>query len=158
MKYRGASAATAVTVQVDLAELLCPSDAVIKLKRININQATDFQDAQEQGYSVLVKHGNGAVTSGSGGSSVTPAPVETGQPASGATMEVFNTTKMVVGAGTLVTTGSYSWLNRIAFDYPYLEGYEPTISPGNRLTVELGTTPPDSETMAITLEWDEIGG
>lgn len=152
--YSLSFAAVAVTVQQDFFEITAPSDCVVALHSFELTQSTDVGDAAAEGLQVLVKRG--ATTSGSGGSTPTAAPLEFGFPAAGSTCETNNTTKAV--SGTIATLYASNWIIQQPFLYlppPELRFH---LSPSQRLTVELGTTPADSITCSGTLWFEEIGG
>ena len=156
--YKASFSNIAVTALQDLFEILAPSDAVVKVHRIHIGQTSDFGDAQEEILRVETVRGVGAVTSGSGGSAVTPSINESGDPAFGGTVERNNTTRLAAGSGTLTTLEQFTWNVRIPFDLVYTPEERPTISPGNYWTVSLPTNPIDSITMSGEVVFEEIGG
>jgi hypothetical protein len=157
MHYTGSSGAVAFTTAKDFIELLCPSDAVLVIKKIVLSQQTEFGDAQEEQLRITVKRFEGTVTSGSGGSTPTPTPVEKGMPASGSTLEADNTTVAVVGSGAIKTLAERSWNVRVEEEITPLEGERWVISPGDRLVVSV-SVPADSITGSCYVLWDEIGG
>lgn len=156
-KYTAFFEGVAVTAQQDFFEILAPSDAVIVLHDIDLSQTTEFGDAAEEQLLIRMVRGVGAVTSGNG-TSATVNPIEDGDTATGATVEKNGTTKMVVGSGTLEQLAAWAWNVRIPFVKIFTPETRPVISPGNRLTIELATTPADSITMNGTITFEEIGG
>jgi hypothetical protein len=153
--YTAVFNAVAVTAQQDFFELVAPSDAVVKVHRILITQSTEVGDAAEEGLNVLIKRG--ATTSGSGGGTPpTPQPTEFGFPAAGSTVEINNTTK--ASAGTIQTLWAENWNIRTPYEWLPTPECQLFLSPSQRLTVELATTPADSITMSGTLVFEEIGG
>lgn len=154
MLYTAQFNGVAVTAQQDLFELTAPSDCIVVVHQILLAQTTEVGDAQEEGLSILVKRG--ATTSGSGGSAPTPAPLEFGWAAAGSAVEVNNTTK--ASAGTIVTLHADAWNVRSSLLILPTPELRIVLSPSQRLTVELATTPADSITMNGTLYFEEIGG
>ena len=142
-----------VTAQQDLFELVGASDSVVKIHEIGLSQSTEIGDAMEEGLSILLK--SGASTSGSGGSTPTPVPVEIGDSAFGGTTEANNTTK--ASTGTIVTKYAWNWNIRMPFQQIFTPETRPVVTPGTRLTLELGTTPADSITMSGYMVFEEIG-
>lgn len=140
--------------QQDLLEIVAPSDAVVVLHQLVLSQSSDVGDAAEEGLSILFKRG--ATTSGSGGTSVTPVPLETGSPAAGSTVEANNTSK--ASAGTIVTLHAENWNVRSPFVWLPPPECRIVLSPGQRMTVELGTNPADALTCSATLYFEELGG
>jgi len=143
-----------VTAQQDLFELTGPTDAVTIIHQIVLSQTTEVGDAQEEGLAILLKRGQ--TTSGSGGTTPTPTPLETGSAAYGGVTEVNNTTK--ASAGTIVTTHAEAWNVRGPWVYLPTPEARPIMGPSTRFTVELGTTPADAITMHGTLLFEEVGG
>jgi hypothetical protein len=147
----------AVTAQQDFFEVLAATGKPVVITKIELEQTTETGDAQEEGLSILFKRGAGSVTSGSGGSSPTPTPADVDDSAAGATVEVNNTTKMVTGSGTITTLAAWAWNVRMPFNKIFLPEERIIVKPGDRVTVELGTTPADSITMNGTIWFYEIG-
>jgi hypothetical protein len=103
------------TAAQDLWEVTPADDkpiAIIGCHISNVGVAADAADAQEE--LVSIRFYRGFTTSGSGGSTVTPNPLGfSGDTASGATVEINNTT-VATTSGTIV--GSYGWNVRVPFD------------------------------------------
>lgn len=149
----------AVTAAQDLFEIAAPADAVVIVHSWTLSQSTEAGDAQEEQLVITTNRGVGSVTSGSGGGTVTPQPIEDGDAAFGGTVERNNTTIMAVGTGTLETDLEvYAWNVRVPFQIVYTPETRPKISPSNRWTIELETAPADSITMNGTVTFEEIGG
>jgi hypothetical protein len=153
--YAATFAGVAVTAQQDFFEVTAPSDAIVVIHSVEITQSTDVGDAAAEGLSIL--HKRGATATGTGGSqAVTPAPLEFGFAAAGGVTDTNNTAK--ASGGTIVTLHASNWI----IQQPYL--WLPTpemrhvLSPSQRYTVELATTPADSITVSGTLVFEEIGG
>lgn len=156
--YHGQVSAVAVTAAQDIFELLAPSDAVLVVHSWTVFQTSDVGDAQEELLRLETVRGVGAVTSGSGGSTVTTQPLEDGDVATGATLEANNTTRMVAGSGSLDTLEQYGWNVRIPQQQIYTPETRPVISPGNRWTLALPAGPADSLTVTAMVTFAEIGG
>ena len=156
--YTAQFSAVAVTALQDFLEILAPSDAVIQIHSWEVFQTTDVGDSEEEILRIETVRGVGSVTSGSGGSSVTPQPVHDGDAASGATVERNNTTRMAAGSGSLETLRQYGWNVRVPLSILYTPEDRPTISPGNRFTLSLPAAPGDSITVSGTIVFCEIGG
>jgi hypothetical protein len=95
-------AGVAITAVQDLFELVVPAGYRLHLHEIIYGQLSDVGDAAMELLAVTIKRGIGN-TSGSGGSTATPAKVRTNQDASGITAEINNTTQAVAGSGSLTT-------------------------------------------------------
>lgn len=150
--------AVAVTALQDLFEIQAPTDAVVKIHDWEIFQTSDFGDAQEEVLRLECVRGVGTVTTGSGGTTVTPQPVEDGDVAFGGTVKANNTTRMAVGTGTLETLPQLGWQVRYPKEKVYTPETRPVISPGNRWTLSLPVGPADSLTVSGTVTFEEIGG
>jgi hypothetical protein len=154
MMYSAQFNGVSVTAQQDLFEVVAPSDAVVILHQLVVTQSSEVGDAQEEG--LLIRLRRGMTTSGSGGSSVTPALLQSGFSAAGSTVEVNNTTKSQ--DGTIVTLHSEAWNIRAPFVWLPPPEARIILSPSARFAVELATTPGDAVTMAGTLILEELGG
>jgi len=143
----------AVTAQQDFFEILAATAKPCKVHSIEIEQSTEVGDAQEEGLSILLKRGVGSTT-GSGGTTPTPVTQDVSDVAAGLVGKVNNTTKMTVGTITLLR--AWVWNVRIPFFKMFTPETRPAILPGDRLTVELATTPADSITINGTMMVEEI--
>ena len=157
--YTAVFKSTAVTAVQDLFEIKGPTDAITVIHDWTLTQSTEVGDSAEEMLILTTNRGVGAVTSGSGGASVTPQPVEDGNPAYGGTVERNNTTQIATGSGTLETDLEvHCWNVRVPYQKIYTPETRPVISPGNTWTLELETAPADSITMSGTVTFEEIGG
>jgi len=154
MIYAANFAGIAVTAQQDLFEVTAPADAIVLIHRVVVSQSSDVGDAASEGLSLLFKRGQ--TSSGTGGSTPTPAPLEFGFAAAGSVVDTNNTAK--ASGGTIVTMHAENWIIGGPFEYLPTPETRITLSPSQRFTVELGTTPADSITMSGTLIFEEIGG
>jgi len=135
----------------DLFEIVAPADSVVRIHSIKIGQSSDAGDAESEQLNVLIHRGS---TSGSGGSSPTPNPLEAGDAAFGGTVEANNDSQGTEGAILA------------SFDFNVLAGLNEVftpeeriyISPSQRLIIELQTAPSDALTMDGTVMFEEIGG
>jgi len=152
--YTAQFSAVAVTAAQDLFEITAPADAVVRIHQIEFAQYTDTGDAQEEIFSIKFKRGQ--TTSGSGGSSVTPALLQFGFPAAGSTVEANNTT--IASTGTISTLYSSAWNIRSPFLWLPTPEMRIHLSPSQRFTVENLTAPTDSVTMNGTIVFEELGG
>lgn len=146
----------AVSAAQDLYEILAPSTLSLEIIAIDISDRDS--ETSEQGRIRLIR-GQGSVTSGSGGSTISPAVLTKGDSASTCTVERNNTTAMVAGSGTLVTMGSYgfNWLSgfqwvKVSDDCGII------VSPGDRFVVNLPVAPGTARNVCGTLVYRELGG
>lgn len=157
-RYTAVFKEVAVTAAQDLFEIAAPADAIVRVLNWTLSQKTETGDAAEEMLTITTNRGVGSVTSGSGGASVTPQPIEDGDAAFGGTVERNNTTIMAVGTGTLEELEVHSWNVRVPYQKIYTPEECPIISPSNRWTLECETAPADSITMSGTITFEEIGG
>ena len=151
--YTAKFSSVAVSASVDVFELTAPSDAVIVIHRAEITDETS--ETSEQAFAKM-KRGIGA-TSGSSGGSATISKHQTGDGATGATVETNNTSKMTAGGGSIEDLGSrgFNWLTGFQYTPTPEERY--VISPGERFAIEI-PAPAASRTISGELVFEEIGG
>ena len=141
MRYSGQFSAVAVTALQDVFELVAPTDSVIVLHSVRLGQSSDAGDAQAEMLPVEIVVGRGTVTSGSGGTTPAKEALEGGFAASGATLEANNTTRMVVGSGTLHTIIREAFNVQVGWLYQPLPEERSVGSPGDRRTRALPRAP-----------------
>lgn len=139
----------------DLLEALPADDKPIRLRGFSLSQISEVGDAAEEGLRISVIRLPATVTSGSGGSSVTPAPMDSADTAAGATCECNNTT-VATTSGTAVTMAEYGWNIRSS---PYEvwfpdAAFSPKAKQGEGLIVRQQTTAADDYTGLFTF-WIE---
>jgi len=135
----------------DLYEVLAPSDAVVLIHEVNIEQGD--VDTGEQ-LRVICKRVTGAPTSGSGGGTITPSKRSPTSAAAGATVERNNSTILSGGTQEVVASRGFNILNGlpVVFDPPV------EISPSTRFVVGLSGTPAASTSFNCQLMHEELGG
>lgn len=143
----------AVTAQQDFFEYTAPSTGIVVVHLVELTQSSDVGDAQAEGLSIL--HRRGATTTGSGGSTVTPGPLEFGSVAAAGVAKVGSTTK--ASGGTIVTLRPSSWIIQSPYLWLPTPELRHVLAPGQRYTIELATTPADSITVSGELVVEEIG-
>lgn len=94
------SVAAPATAAFDAFELKASSTKGFRLHEVVIAQDTDTDSEM---VNATIKRAAGSYTSGSGGTTPTPVPLNSGDSAAAVTAEVMNTTQALVGTGTLVT-------------------------------------------------------
>lgn len=138
-----------VTAQVDLVEIVSASDAVTLVEGIRVGQSTDT-DSEALGVQGI----RGFTTSGSGGSTATPVPMDPGDTAYAGTVAVFNTT--LANTGTTQTTNDLGWNVLADLIWPSQPAVI-VINPSQRWVLRTTGAPVDSLTMRIELFIREIG-
>ena len=151
--YTAQFSAVAVSAAQDLFEIVAPSDAIVKIHNIRLGQTSDVGDAAEE--ILLIKLNSGATSSGSGGGSYTPVPIELGDAAFGGTCEINNTTQ--AADGTIVTHHAWPWNVRGPFEIIFEPETRPVLSPSRRCVLTI-PAPADALTMMGTITFEEIGG
>jgi hypothetical protein len=153
MMYAATFGAVAVSAAQDVFEIVAPADKCVVIHEIVVEQSSDAGDAQAE--LLRIQAIRAFTTSGSGGASLTPAPLESGNAAAGSTVEANNT--------SLATSGSTATLFDRAFNVQIGFFWQPTpecrivLSPSQRLVVRIAA-PADSLTMHGTLVFEEVGG
>jgi len=151
--YTVTFAGVAVTAQQDFFEVVAAAGKNCRIRALYLSQSSDVGDAAEEGLSILLK--SGSTTSGSGGSTPTPVPMNVTDAAAGFTAEANNTTKAT--AGTIVTHHADNWNIRVPYQLILPPEFCVELTGSRRFTVELGTTPADSLTISGTLYVEEFG-
>lgn len=141
----------AVTAAVDLFEILPASQKPVSLHGLFLSQSSDVGDTEEEILRINVVRGN--TTSGSGGASVTPRPMDSNSTAAGATCERTNTT--AASAGTAVTLHSEAFNIRTGYGLWWTPETRPRAQNATLIVVRLAAAPSDSLTMSGTLYFEE---
>lgn len=147
--------ATSVSTAIDAFEVLASTAKPFFLHSVTLAQSSDYGDAQAEGLSVLIKRATGSYTSGSGGSTVTPAKHLTNDAAAGPTAEVCNTTQSSAGSGALTTILADAW--NVQGGYQYLPPPEQRLFflAAEACVVSI-TAPADAITLSGTLVFEEM--
>jgi hypothetical protein len=141
--YRAPISIGATTVQVDIFELLAGSNTPLALTGFHLGQTSEVGDAQEEQLQLVLKYITGAPTSGSGGNAaVAVGRILPGDAATSATLETGNTTKLT--GGTAVELARYAWNIRQDLPVTWIPEMWQVVAGGNRIVLELATTPADS--------------
>lgn len=155
--YTASFTGVAVSAAQDLFEILAPADAIIIPLSAHFGQSSDYGDAAAEGLRIRWVRGEGATT-GSGGSTITPAPHMAGFAASGATVKVNNTTIMIAGGGSITRLRPEGFNVQVGYFYQPTPEELFAVSPSDRLTLELIDAPNDELTGEGFVTYREIGG
>lgn len=139
----------------DLLELLPADDKPVKLRGFSLGQTSEVADAAEEALRVSILRVPATVTSGSGGSTVTPVPMDSADAAAGVAAECNNTT-VATTSSSAVTLAEYAWNIRNSpceFWFPDAQ-YCPKAKQGEALVVRLQSTPADDISACLTF-WVE---
>lgn len=154
--YSTQTSAVTLAEARDFYEVLAATAKPVLIHGWFLYQISDVGDAAEEIVRLDVVRGVGTVTSGSGGTSPSVHPINDNHAAVAATIEANNTTRMVVGTGTLETLESYGWNVRIPWFHLFTPELRPRVNPGDRWTLALPTAPTDALTFGSTLWLEEI--
>ncbi len=145
--------AVAVTAACDMFEITPADDKPCEIVSIYLSQTTEAGDAQDEMLGVQIIRG--FTTSGSGGSSATPAPLRPADTAAGFAAEVNNTT--LANTGTTTTLHSDAFNVRAGWTYiPPLDA-RPVVNQTQTSLVVRTTAPADSVTFNGTMIVRELG-
>lgn len=147
-------APTAITVAADLVELTPADDKPIAILGFELLQTTDVGDAAEE--IIGVEWIRGHTTSGSGGATPTPRPVNPSDAAAGFTAETLNTTAASVGTTNILQ--HHGWNIRIPTQIVYTPEQYPMASQANTtLLLRMMAAPADSITISGQIVVMELG-
>lgn len=147
--------ATSVSAAVDAFEVLASTAKAFILHEVVLAQSSDYGDAAAEGLSVLIKRATGSYTSGSGGSTVTPAKHLTNDAAAGPTAEVCNTTQASAGSGALTTIRAEAFNVQAGWQYLPTPETRITFLPAEAVVVSI-TAPADAITLSGTMVIEEL--
>lgn len=148
--YTASFSAVAVTAAVDFFELLAPATGMVRLISCRIGQSTEEADAQAEMLNInIVRY----ATTGSGGGTATPAPMQVGHAASGVTSVETNNTAQGVTPTVLV---SDAWNVQIGWVYQPSPEEMILVPPSGLLAIESPDTPADSISFSGTLVFEEL--
>ena len=147
-------APTAITVACDVVEIVPADDKPVIVHGFELLQTTDLGDAAEEVIGLYWARGNS--TSGSGGSTPTPSPVNPSDAASGLTAEVLNTTQ--ASTGTVVNLQRHGWNIRMPLPVTYIPEDRPVVTQGQtRICLRMAAAPTDSITVSGSVTVEELG-
>ncbi len=151
--YAASFADVAVTAIQDLFQITAHSTGVVVLHEVHVSQRSDVGDAAEE--ILLLELTRDYTVTGSGGSTVTPTPVNPGDTAFGGTVLANSTVQ--AGTGTPVSLGRWTFNIRAGFDKVWTPETRPIVRPSGIIVLELPVAPADSLTMSGTLVFEALG-
>ncbi len=151
-KYSVVVDAQAGTAAQDLVEINAAATKPVIIHEVRCSQSSDAGDAQDE--MLQLKLVRGHTTSGSGGSAVTPTPLDPGDAAFGGTCERNNTTQAT--GGTPVTLLAEGFNVRAGFIWLPTPECRPVIAANTRAVLS-ALAPADSLTFSVTIVLEEIG-
>lgn len=142
-----------VSASQDFFEVSPADDHPVVILALYLDQISDVGDAAEEMLRYKIIRGH--TTSGSGGSSATPRPLDPGDAAAGFSAEVNNTTIASAGTAVDLHAGAFNIRAGLALIYP--PEMTPVANQGNTtIVVRLMANPADAVTMSGTLYIAEI--
>src|SRR5947207_671367 len=152
--YTAVFVAVSVTAAQDAFEIVAPSDGRVRIREVRLGQYSDAGDTEAEMISVKIMRGH--TTTGSGGSTVTPANTSghTGALTSSSTGKANNTT--VATSGSPVTLLADAWNVQAGWWSPPEEVMPLILEVSQRMVVRI-TAPADALTMNGTLIFEECG-
>lgn len=148
--YTVGFSAAAVSAAQDLVEILVPTGGGISILRVEFAQSSDYGDAAAEGLSLALVRATGS--SGTGGSSATPARHLDGDATSTCTCEVGNTTKAttrtIIVPPALNVQAGYIWVPTAR--------EEIRIKAGHFFCFELVAAPADAITTSAYVTFEEL--
>jgi hypothetical protein len=147
--------AVSVSAAQDLFEVLASAGKPFFLHEVVIAQSSDYGDSAAEGLSILIKRATGSYTSGSGGSTVTPAKHLTNDAAAGPTAEINNTTQASAGSGALTTIRTDAFNVQAGYQFLPTPELRPFFLATEACVVSI-TAPSDAMTMSGTLVFEEM--
>lgn len=141
----------------DLFELNPADDKPIRLRGFLIGQTSEVGDTAEEGIRITILRLPATVTSGSGGSAPTPAPVDSAVAAAGFSAEANNTT-VATTSSTAVTLAEFTWNIRSSpLEMWWLDDLFPfTARQTEALIIRCQTTVADDISIAMTVYVEEL--
>lgn len=148
---------TTVGGDSDLINISPADDKPCRLRGLVISNYSDFGDAQEEALRISIIRMPATVTNGSGGSSVTPAQVDS-HAAAASFLARANDTTVATTSGTAVIVDESAWNERISplERWWFEEQFAPIAYQGEALIIRCQSTPTDDVSIAITAYVEEI--
>jgi hypothetical protein len=156
--YVCAFEAVAVTAQQDVFYIKPAADKPVFIESfaLSVNGgAADAGDAQEELYDLQLCYVPATVTASSGGSSLTPQPVNINDTAASFTARANDTTKATT-TGSITTRGVPPFNSRIGSEKLWAPEHRPLIASAAAWTLRLNTTPADSISLSGELYVREL--
>lgn len=149
--YSVSMSAVTVSAAQDLFELLAPATTGFRLHAVFVSQSSDTDSEQLR---IRIRRFTGSPSSGTGGGSATPRPMNPGDPASGITAEINNTTQISGGTAVTLHEDSFNVLSGWVF-MPTPE-MRLAAAPSTYLVIDLPAAPADPLTVNATAYFEEL--
>jgi hypothetical protein len=142
-----------VSAAQDFFEVAPAATVSVVFHGLMIGQSTDYGDAQAEGLRLLIIRG--ATTTGSGGATITPAPVLPGGAAASSTVKRNNTTAAT--GGTPINLHSDGFNVQSGYQIWWTPETRLVCAPSSRIVVNMPSTPADAINFNASLYFEEIG-
>ncbi len=151
--YSAEFSKVAVSLDQDVFEITPADDKPVAIHAVFLSQSSDLADAAEEILNFKIMRGH--TSSGSVGSSSTPAPLNPIDAAAGAAVEVNNTT--IATTGTIVDLHSGAWNIRTGLQLIFPPDQRPVTTEANTtVVVRLLEDLADVVTMSGTIYFEEL--
>lgn len=146
-----------VTAAQDFFEIITGATQCLRVLSAFIGQSSDAGDASAELLRVTMKRASGTYTTGSGGTTPTPAPHDFVSPAFGSTVRANSTTAAVVGTGALTVLLAETFNVQSGWYYTPTPEEAIEINPSQALIINLPAAPADALTMSGRVTFEVIG-
>lgn len=147
--YSASFEEVAVTAAQDLFEVSAAAASMVIVHSVTITQSSDAGDAQAEMLPILIHRGT---ATGSGGTTVTPSPLNLGDPVFSGGCEANNTGQSAEG----IFLHAEAFNVQIGFYYLPPPESRVFVPPSGFFIVELQAAPSDSLTMNGTIVFEEV--
>ena len=154
VEFEGTAVATA-SGDVDFFEILPAANKPVLIHAVFLSQSSDVGDAAEEILRVKIIRLPATVTSGTGGASATPVPLDVNDAAAGAVCEVLNTA-VATTSGTAVDIHSDAFNIRVGWVYMPTPEMRPRVNNAEGIVVRLMAATVDELTMSGTVYIEEV--
>lgn len=148
---------TAHTAAGDIVEIIAPAGALLDIHEIKLTQSTEAGDAESEQLAFTLTRATGSYTSGSGGTSVTPVPLDGSDVAASFTAEMANTTDASAGSGALTNMWHDAVNVHVGLHYLPTPESRPRCGVSQAFILTLDGAPADSVSIGGYIIVEEIG-
>lgn len=149
---------TAAGGDCDLCSIQPADDKPCRIVGWEIGQTSEVGDAAEENIRITLLHMTGAVTIGTGGSSVTPVPERPGTSQAAGFTARCNDTTVATTAGTSTPCAEHAWNERnTPWEKYILDEFRKTAAQSEALILRSQTTLADDMTFTLTVWVEEQG-
>lgn len=148
MQYSAVHTLTYSASSVDIIQITAPSDAAVRVTKIQLGQDSDDATSDSEMLPVTFQRASGA---GSGGTSLTAGKMEAGFGAAGSTLVGGNTTAATLSTPVIISDtfnvlSGWEWVGSV------------WLSPSTIGVLRIPANPSDAIDVKVTVEFEEYGG